>query len=236
MSSLVKVLFFASLRETVGMNELVMEIPDHTSVSELKIMIAKKLPGLQDSLHTVLVSINRDFAFDSEPVPDNAEVALFPPVSGGNHHQPSYLLITDDELDNNEIISRISTPNTGAVCAFFGLVREITERADNHQTAYLEYEAYQSMAEEKLRQVEMEVRQKWPAIIGIALIQRIGRLYPGTPTVTIACSAAHRDTGVFEAARYGIDRLKEIVPIWKKEYGSGGQEWIEGDYRPVPSD
>jgi molybdopterin synthase catalytic subunit len=59
---------------------------------------------------------------------------------------------------------------------------------------------------------------------------------PGTPTVLIACTAAHRDTGVFEAARYGIDRLKEIVPIWKKEIGSNGQEWIEGEYIPTPED
>jgi molybdopterin synthase catalytic subunit len=71
---------------------------------------------------------------------------------------------------------------------------------------------------------------------GIAIVQRIGRLDPGTPTVLIACSAAHRDTGVFEAARYGIDRLKEIVPIWKKEVGPGGEEWVEGKYTPKAED
>ena len=67
---------------------------------------------------------------------------------------------------------------------------------------------------------------------GIAIVQRIGKLYPKTPTVLIACTAAHRDTGVFEAARYGIDRLKEIVPIWKKEVSPDGQFWVEGDYIP----
>jgi molybdopterin synthase catalytic subunit len=71
---------------------------------------------------------------------------------------------------------------------------------------------------------------------GIAIVQRIGRLEPGTPTVLIACSAAHRDTGVFEAARYGIDRLKEIVPIWKKEFGPDGAEWVEGGYAPSKGD
>ncbi len=63
-------------------------------------------------------------------------------------------------------------------------------------------------------------------------MQRIGRLYPGTPTTLIACTAPHRDTGVFEAAHYGIDRLKEIVPVWKKEVGSNGESWVEGEYHP----
>jgi molybdopterin synthase catalytic subunit len=71
---------------------------------------------------------------------------------------------------------------------------------------------------------------------GIAIVQRIGRLEPGSPTVLIACTAAHRDSGVFEAARYGIDRLKEIVPIWKKEFGPTGEAWVEGSYHPGEQD
>ncbi len=71
---------------------------------------------------------------------------------------------------------------------------------------------------------------------GIVIIQRIGHLEAGTPTVAIACSAGHRDTGVFEAARYGIDRLKQIVPVWKKEVGPEGEEWIEGEYFPEPGE
>jgi molybdopterin synthase catalytic subunit len=92
------------------------------------------------------------------------------------------------------------------------------------------------MAEAKMRQVADEIRQRWPQVEGIAIVQRVGKLLPGTPTVLVACSAAHRDTGVFEAARYGIDRLKEIVPIWKKEVGPGGEEWVEGSYVPVKGD
>lgn len=91
-------------------------------------------------------------------------------------------------------------------------------------------------AEAKMKQVADEIRERWPTIEGIAIVQRIGRLYPRTPTVLIACTAAHRDTGVFEAARYGIDRLKEIVPVWKKEVGPNGEEWIEGDYIPKPGE
>jgi molybdopterin synthase catalytic subunit len=119
---------------------------------------------------------------------------------------------------------------------FTGLVRESTIRGEPHLTQYLEYEAYRPMAELKMRQIAVEMRQKWPDVEGIAIIQRIGRLYPKTPTVLIICTAAHRDTGVFEAARYGIDRLKDIVPVWKKEIGPEGEFWIEGHTVPKPGE
>lgn len=92
------------------------------------------------------------------------------------------------------------------------------------------------MAEEKMMQVAEEIRSRWPTVEGIAIVQRVGRLYPRTPTVLIACTAAHRDTGVFDAARYGIDRLKEIVPVWKKEVSPSGEIWVEGDYFPKPGE
>jgi molybdopterin synthase catalytic subunit len=119
---------------------------------------------------------------------------------------------------------------------FTGMVRGETLRGSAHSTAALEYEAYRPMAEAKMRQVAEEIRERWPSVEGIALVQRVGRLDPGTFTVLIACTAAHRDTGVFEAARYGIDRLKQIVPVWKKEIGPGGEVWVEGDYTPTPED
>jgi MoaE-MoaD fusion protein len=111
---------------------------------------------------------------------------------------------------------------------FVGTVRGSTTRGDAHETTYLDYEAYQPMAEEKLQQVADEIRARWDCVEGIAIVQRTGRQYPRTWTVVIACSAGHRDTGVFDAARYGIDRLKEIVPVWKKEVGPGGEAWVEG--------
>ena len=84
------------------------------------------------------------------------------------------------------------------------------------------------MAEKTLQQLADEIRQRWADVQGVGIIQRIGRLEVGVPTVLVAVSASHRDTGVFEAARYGIDRLKEIVPVWKKEIGMDGGEWAEG--------
>jgi molybdopterin synthase catalytic subunit len=149
---------------------------------------------------------------------------------------PTILAITDRPLDLDDLVARITLPTTGAACVFTGLVRGVTTRGDPRQTIYLEYEAYTPMAEARLRQVADEIRARWPSVEGIAIVQRIGRLDPGAPTVLIACTAAHRDTGVFEAARYGIDRLKEIVPVWKKEVGPHGEAWIEGDYIPRKSD
>jgi MoaE-MoaD fusion protein len=153
-----------------------------------------------------------------------------------NGAYPTVISITEDEIDLNELIARVTLDTTGAAAIFTGMVRGVTTRDDPHETAFLEYEAYQSMAEEKMKQVATEIRGRWSSVEGIAIVQRIGRLYPRTPTVLIACTAAHRDTGVFEAARYGIDRLKEIVPVWKKEVGPGGETWVEGDYFPRPDE
>ena len=112
------------------------------------------------------------------------------------------------------------------------MVRGVTARDDLHETEYLEYDSYKPMAEAKMKQVADEIRERWDSVEGIAIVQRIGKLYPRTPTVLIACTSAHRNTGVFAAARYGIDRLKEIVPVWKKEIGAQGQKWVEGSYIP----
>lgn len=147
-------------------------------------------------------------------------------------NRPYYFAVEKGELDLNQLVHKITTQSTGAACLFTGMVRGVTSRDDPHETEYLEYEAYIDMAREKISQVADEIWERWPAVEGIAIVQRIGRLKAGTPTVIIACSAGHRDSGVFEASRYGIDRLKQIVPIWKKEIGPDGEVWIEGNYFP----
>ncbi len=149
---------------------------------------------------------------------------------------PTVFSITEDEIDLNSLLAKITLASTGAAAIFTGMVRGQTRRGEAHETEYLEYEAYIPMAEEKMKQVAEEIRSRWPTVEGIAIVQRIGKLYPKTPTVLIACTAAHRDTGVFEAARYGIDRLKEIVPIWKKEVSPDGESWVEGEYVPKPGE
>lgn len=145
---------------------------------------------------------------------------------------PTIFSITEAEIDLNDLLAKITLSSTGAAAIFTGMVRGQTRRGERHETEYLEYEAYIPMAEAKMKQVADEIREKWPTVEGVAIVQRIGKLYPKTPTILIACTAAHRDTGVFEAARYGIDRLKEIVPIWKKEVSPHGEFWVEGEYIP----
>jgi MoaE-MoaD fusion protein len=145
---------------------------------------------------------------------------------------PTIFSITENEIDLDGLLAKVTLASTGAAAIFTGMVRGETSRGDAHATKYLEYEAYIPMAEAKMKQVADEIRERWPTVEGIAVVQRIGKLYPKTPTVLIVCTAAHRDTGVFEAARYGIDRLKEIVPIWKKEVSPNGEFWVEGDYTP----
>ena len=147
---------------------------------------------------------------------------------------PTILFITEDELVLNDLLEQITLPSTGAAAIFTGMVRGITGGDRSHETTLLEYEAYLPMAEAKLKQIADEIRARWGSVEGIAIVQRIGRLVPRTPTVVVACTATHRDTGVFDAARYGIDRLKEIVPVWKKEISPKGEEWVEGSHFPKP--
>lgn len=233
----IRVMFFASLKDRAGVKETLLELPQGARVADLKARLREDFPGLVEALDSALVSLNREFAFDEDVIPAGAEAAIFPPVSGGAAVElPTIFAITEDQLDLDELVARITLPTTGAACCFTGMVRGETRRADPHRTVYLEYEAYRPMAEAKMRQVADEIRQRWPTVEGIAIVQRVGRLQPGTPTVLIACSASHRDTGVFEAARYGIDRLKEIVPVWKKEVGPDGEEWVEGGYIPGRDD
>jgi MoaE-MoaD fusion protein len=232
----VSVKFFATLREIVGVREVAITLPDEGKVSDLKKSLGEEFPGLINNLQTSLVSVNREFAFDDEYIPEDAEIAIFPPVSGGNLKLPTILIVTENDLNLNELLDQITLPTTGAACFFTGMVRGKTSKDNPYETKFLEYEAYLPMAERKLEQVAIEIRAQWPEVEGIVIIQRIGRLRVGTPTVTIACSAAHRNSGVFEAARYGIDRLKEIVPVWKKEIRPDGSSWVEGEYIPKNSD
>jgi molybdopterin converting factor subunit 1 len=235
MSDHAKVLFFATLREKAGVRETMVEFPQGSHISDIKNIILEKFPALASSMDTIIVALNHEFGFDDDIVPDEAEIAVFPPVSGGaigREKLPTIIAIVDHEIDINEIVKEVTLPTTGAVCIFSGTVRGVTRRGEPHQTEQLEYEAYRGMAESKLRQICVEIRSRWKDVEGIALVQRIGKLKPGVVSVIVACSSSHRDSGIFEAARYGIDRLKEIVPVWKKEMSTDGEEWVEGEYFP----
>lgn len=149
---------------------------------------------------------------------------------------PTIIAISTEELALDELLAQVTLSTSGAAAIFTGIVRGVTTRGEPFKTLYLDYEAYSPMAEAKMRQIAAEIRIRWPSVEGIAIVQRIGKLFPQTPSVVIICTAAHRDTGVFDAAHYGIDRLKEIVPVWKKEVNPQGEFWVEGEYIPKPGE
>ena len=228
----IDVQLFATLRDRAGAKAVSIDISDGATVAQLIERVAATYPALAPALPSAIVAVNQEFAFPPTLLREGDEVALFPPVSGGSEF-PERFRITEGAIDLNTIVAEITLPTTGAVCTFTGTVRG---QSAEHETIRLDYEAYSPMAEAKMRQVAQEIHARWPKIEGISIVQRIGRLQVGEFTVLIGVSAGHRYDGVFEAARYGIDRLKEIVPIWKKEVGPRGEEWIEGHYRPTPAD
>jgi len=130
-------------------------------------------------------------------------------------------LLTHDPISIEQVINKVVRREAGAINTFIGTVRELTR---GKKTLYLEYEAYQSMAEKKLAQIGSEIKEKWPDAL-VAITHRIGRLEISDIAVVIAVSTPHRAHS-FEASRYAIERIKEIVPIWKKEHWEDGEKWI----------
>jgi molybdopterin synthase catalytic subunit len=185
------------------------------------------------------VAVNQDYADLKQVLAADDEVAVFPPVSGGGpeatHSEEvmTYTGLSAEPIDPLQLSAMVTEPGTGAVVTFAGIVR------DNNlgrQVRYLDYEAFPPMAEAKLRQIVGEARERWPAIRGVAVVHRTGHLEIGEMAVLVAVSAPHRGDGAFEASRYIIDRTKEIVPIWKKEGWTEGEEWLEGEYQPQPGE
>ena len=133
------------------------------------------------------------------------------------------VMLTQEPIDVGQIVTGLTEPAIGAVSTFVGVVR----RDSNERVVeYLEYEAYPQMAVSEMRRICAEVRDRWPTITRVAIVHRTGRLMVGETAVVIALSSPHRQE-VFDALHYAIDRLKEIVPIWKKEVWKGGAEWKE---------
>jgi molybdopterin synthase catalytic subunit len=132
------------------------------------------------------------------------------------------ILLTSDPIDHDALTESVRRPNCGAVVTFLGTVRDLT---GDEVTAALEYEAYAPMAEAKMREIEADVRSRW-ARCEVAMVHRLGRLEVGEVSVAIAVSTPHR-ADAFAACRHAIDRLKELVPIWKKDIAaSGSSAWI----------
>jgi molybdopterin synthase catalytic subunit len=131
--------------------------------------------------------------------------------------------LTEDPLDPGPVVEDVRHPGSGAIVIFLGVVRD---EDHGRKVRYLEYDAYRSMAEKEMRKVGEEILARWPAA-RISMRHRFGRLEVGETALVVAVSAPHRGDA-FEACRYAIDRIKEIVPIWKKEVWEDGEAWLEG--------
>ncbi len=229
----VTIKLFARLRELAGTHTLERHVAENTTISDLIQNLQAEFPKLTEVIPRTVVSVNREFADLQTRLAEGDEVAIFPPVSGGTEGDKGKFAITYEPISLDEMAAKVLKPETGAVAVFAGVVRNVSA---GKSVEHLEYEAYEEMAVAKLRQVAAEAREKWPKIVDIAIIQRIGHLEVGENAVIVAVSSPHRGDGCFEACQYAINRLKQIVPIWKKEVSPEGTEWVEGDYLPSTHD
>jgi len=224
------VLLFAALAERANSREITITLPQPSTVKEMLEQISKEYPVLAPLLDSCFVSVNQEYAGLEQSVREGDEIAILPPVSGGEDHR---FLITDQPLSADELIKMVSNPRAGAILTFVGTVREFTQ---GQRTVSLSYEAYAPMAVEKMKQIASEIEQRWPGA-EVAIHHRIGDLDIEEIAVIIAVATAHRNES-FEAGRYAIERLKQIVPIWKKEKWEDGSEWKGhqlGPWNPLAS-
>ncbi|RIJ67085.1 molybdenum cofactor biosynthesis protein MoaE [Rummeliibacillus sp. TYF005] len=143
--------------------------------------------------------------------------------------EENLFIITDQPIRVEEVTKKVESRNAGAITVFIGTVRELTK---GKKTLHLEYQAYPPMAIKMFQQIEKEIKEKWPEV-QIAITHRIGRLEISDIAVVIAVSSPHRKIA-YEANEYAIDRIKQIVPIWKKEFWEDGTAWIGDQLENVP--
>jgi len=211
----IRVLYFAAARDAAGVTgESLSPVP--ATVGALRTRLAAERPGLARVLPRCRIAVDQDFVEDEAPLADGAEVALVPPVAGG----APVFRVTSEPLSLDEVVAAVAGPGRGGVVTFTGSVREQTR---GRAVTRLEYEAYGPMAERKLAQIGGEVGAEHGC--SVAVVHRVGVLAPGEAAVVIACAAPHR-TPAFRACEAVIERLKQEVPIWKREVYQDGAEWV----------
>lgn len=233
--------YFGGIRERLSKGSEVLEVEAAEgaapTVDDLWRALLEARPELLGTRESTRVAVNREFATGETLLSSDDEIALIPPVSGGvdmpQEDAPKKVeptecadlsgafLMTDQPLDADAVRAFVTRPSAGAIVVFEGVVRDHT---GDREVSYLEYETYLEMARDKLVECADEVVARWETI-EIAIHHRWGCLEIGERAVVIAVSSPHR-VAAFEACAYTIDRLKEIVPIWKKEVSPDGNEWV----------
>lgn len=214
----VRALYFAVVRERLGRDSEALELPTATTAGSLLDLLEQRHPELAGLRKALKVAVNEEFVGADHVLADGDVVALIPPVAGGSG---GVFRVTDEPLSLDEVVRAVTTEEHGGVVTFTGVVRR---QSRGKRIVRLEYEAYRPMAERKLAEIGAGLAAEMPGV-RVAIVHRVGVLAVGEAAVVIAASAPHR-AAAFDACRAAIDRLKESVPIWKKEIAEDGEEWI----------
>jgi molybdopterin synthase catalytic subunit len=208
----VTVRLFAMLRERAGAPELALELPDGARVADA----LEQLDHLAGGLPLVM-AVNREYADADHLLDAGDELALIPPVSGGEAPGAAHARVTEDALSLDAVAELVRDSRAGAVVTFQGMTREV-ER--------LEYEAYAEMAEDRIEAILREATERH-GLCAAACEHRTGAVPLSEPSVVVAASAPHRGEA-FAGAREVIDRVKAEAPIWKREVDGGERRWVDG--------
>ena len=229
----IRVLFFGVLRDVVGLREDSLEVPEGGRLESVFEHYAGRFPRIREMSASLVLALNERFSEPGAPLSEGDEVAFLPPVSGGagafTHEieDPAghYFAITREPIDTLSLVRRLQRGEDGAVVTFEGVARNNTK---GRPTRYLEYECYESMAIKMMAQIGCEIAHAFQ-VGRVGMIHRLGRLEIGEASVVVVACAPHRKPA-FEAALEGINRLKRLVPIWKKEYFADGEVWVDGEW------
>jgi MoaE-MoaD fusion protein len=217
----VRVRLFASAREAAGVGHFVLDLPEGHAVRDAMAAISALHPPVS-AIRQLVIARNREYVGLDEPLADGDELALIPPVSGGAVSSAERILVSAATLSLDTAIDAVRGPDAGGIVVFLGTVRDASR---GKRVRHLLYEAYAEMAETKMREIA-ERLERAHAPLRIAMHHRVGDLAIGDIAVVVVAAAPHRDAA-FVAARAAIDELKQVVPIWKKEYTDDGAVWIE---------
>jgi molybdopterin converting factor subunit 1 len=228
----VRVLFFGMLKDIVGKPSDVIELADGASVRDMLARYESQIPRLKESLPSLAVAVNQQYAGPDTQLKPEDEVALLPPVSGGTPEptgRQTHATIVREVIDTLRVLADLKRGEDGAALVFEGVVRNQTR---GRKTLYLDYEAYEEMALQQMELLAGQALQQFQ-IRDVAIVHRLGRLEIGETSVLIAVASAHR-AAAFDGCRWLIDTLKRSVPIWKKEHFEDGAVWADGE--PFPGE
>ncbi len=214
-------LYFAHVRQRVGLSSETLELPDGSTVADARAHLFERYPSLLPLGPVLRTAVDGEFVGDDTVLHDGCELVLIPPVAGGSDPPPIAAQLSDAPVSLEPLADYVCDDTRGALVTFTGIVRN---HARGHAVERLHYEAYGSMAVRQLRRLVHEVETTVPGT-RVAVHHRVGTLAVGDIAVVIAAASAHRGEA-FRACQLLIDRLKEDVPIWKRETGPDGAEWV----------